>query len=546
MDKIATLKAKLKKTKGLWRIPILNELAKAYLPVDAVKSREYADKALALVVNTRKWNQKAMAYHNAAQANSKIGDYEQAAKLFDQAIQAAQNTSNIDFICQTFLDAGNNALLQINFSSAINYFHDALRIAESAGLQLAIYKATANIGMIYGRLGDFEKSLKYFHRALENARNVPAISLSHNYSNIGLVFTHLRNYEQALKYHHKAIEIQLKADPLSSFIGRYNNIGCTYIEMGELDKALEYFQKALRVAKKENSELDTANLLSNIGTIYVRQKQSQKAFKYLLKAEKLRRKIGDDLYLAITLSKIGDEYITIGEYKKAHRYLQEALQLAREVKASDQIKNIHDSFAQLYKAEGNYSKAFESLKKSQELMESIFSEKTQCAVSDFQARSQIEKLENENSLLKNKIKFQKLELSSMANSLYHKSEIISELRQNLGGDESQKKLINEKELNIEHIKDIFRAREDWLDFKNKFENTYPDFLSKLKKMYPALTKQELKICSLIKVNLTAPMIAQVLFLSRRNIENHRYRIRKKLRLSRGDDLFLFLDMLPLK
>lgn len=45
-----------------------------------------------------------------------------------------------------------------------------------------------------------------------------------------------------------------------------------------------------------------------------------------------------------------------------------------------------------------------------------------------------------------------------------------------------------------------------------------------------LTITEIKICSLIKTGLNTQEVANVLFLSKRTVENHRYHIQKKLDL----------------
>ena len=43
---------------------------------------------------------------------------------------------------------------------------------------------------------------------------------------------------------------------------------------------------------------------------------------------------------------------------------------------------------------------------------------------------------------------------------------------------------------------------DWEIFKGHYEMTYPTFLSNLVRLYPKLTKQELKLCALIKIGLS--------------------------------------------
>jgi DNA-binding CsgD family transcriptional regulator len=61
----------------------------------------------------------------------------------------------------------------------------------------------------------------------------------------------------------------------------------------------------------------------------------------------------------------------------------------------------------------------------------------------------------------------------------------------------------------------------------------------LLKICPQLTPMELKICSLLKLHLSTKQVAGLLHTSVRNIENHRYRIRKKLFLQTEEHLPTF-------
>ena len=49
------------------------------------------------------------------------------------------------------------------------------------------------------------------------------------------------------------------------------------------------------------------------------------------------------------------------------------------------------------------------------------------------------------------------------------------------------------------------------------------FLQNLTSAFPALTETERKICPLLRLNLETPDIAKLLFVSERNVENHRRR-----------------------
>ncbi len=67
-----------------------------------------------------------------------------------------------------------------------------------------------------------------------------------------------------------------------------------------------------------------------------------------------------------------------------------------------------------------------------------------------------------------------------------------------------------------------------------------EFVCKLKKEFPKLTSNDLRICSLLRQNLSTKEVAQNLAIGADSANKARYRIRKKLGLYRKDDLIQFI------
>ncbi|WP_462249216.1 ligand-binding sensor domain-containing protein [Ferruginibacter sp.] len=155
-----------------------------------------------------------------------------------------------------------------------------------------------------------------------------------------------------------------------------------------------------------------------------------------------------------------------------------------------------------------------------------------------QNEKEIIKLKNEN--LQTQIENKNSELATNAMSLVQKSELLSKIKDELivlknnseAGKESKefKKVISiiNKELEISN---------DWDQFAVHFDEVHTNFLTTLKKNYPALTSSELKLCAYLRLNLTSKEIAQLMNISIRGVETSRYRIRKKFDLSAENTLF---------
>jgi DNA-binding CsgD family transcriptional regulator len=69
------------------------------------------------------------------------------------------------------------------------------------------------------------------------------------------------------------------------------------------------------------------------------------------------------------------------------------------------------------------------------------------------------------------------------------------------------------------------------------------YSAQLARCYPTLTRRELQICSLIHLGFSTKEIAERIHTSIRNVEHHRYRIRKKLHLPSSVNLGTLLTAL---
>jgi tetratricopeptide (TPR) repeat protein len=107
-----------------------------------------------------------------------------------------------------------------------------------------------NMGDVYSRRGEHEKSILAFTRAIELKPNYAAA-----YFNIGQTYIAMKKYKEAIPFFEKALVI----DP--NLWQAYQNLGFIATAKFEYQKAIEYFNKALRINPAD------ATLLENIRTI---------------------------------------------------------------------------------------------------------------------------------------------------------------------------------------------------------------------------------------------------------------------------------------
>jgi DNA-binding CsgD family transcriptional regulator len=76
----------------------------------------------------------------------------------------------------------------------------------------------------------------------------------------------------------------------------------------------------------------------------------------------------------------------------------------------------------------------------------------------------------------------------------------------------------------------------WENFTQYFEAVHKDFAKLAMAKYPDITKNELRLMTLIKMNLSSKEIANILNISSDGVKKARQRLRKKMSLSPDDSL----------
>ena len=81
---------------------------------------------------------------------------------------------------------------------------------------------------------------------------------------------------------------------------------------------------------------------------------------------------------------------------------------------------------------------------------------------------------------------------------------------------------------------------DWENFIQSFDQVHSDFFKRLNEEFNALSPNDYKMCTYLRMNLTTKEIAALMNISIRSVETNRYRLRKKLGLHQDENLTQFL------
>ncbi|RUT78268.1 helix-turn-helix and ligand-binding sensor domain-containing protein [Ancylomarina longa] len=154
-----------------------------------------------------------------------------------------------------------------------------------------------------------------------------------------------------------------------------------------------------------------------------------------------------------------------------------------------------------------------------------------------QSESTIQQLKND--VLKKELENLQGKLSVSANALVEKDISINNIKSEL------EKVYHKLEGRLPHrdfdkllhvINKQLTPKKDRLAFEQHFAVSQSGFYDKMREEFPKLTPADLRLCSLLKMNMNSKEISKLLGITVRSVEVSRYRLRKKMGLKPEDNL----------
>jgi CHAT domain-containing protein/tetratricopeptide (TPR) repeat protein len=300
-------------------------------------------------------------------------DLDQALNLLNQVeekILPALGKEN-EFYAQYLNKRGMILYYQANFSEAIYFWHEALKIrGEVLGKEHKDYAASlTNLGVLYRAMGDYEKAEPLSLEASiirEKVFGNTHPDYAGSLINLGSLYLKMGNYEKAELFYMKGKQIfeeslDMKEHPY--YLNCLNNLGGVYVEMGDYERGELLLFEVLKIRKKMLGEEHPiyASSLLNLGLVYEIMGNYEKAKNLYLEAldieEKYIGKIHPDY--AQTLNRLGNVFGYLSDYTKSEALYLEALDLQEKFTGKEHpyYAGVLINLGILYNEIGNYEKA---------------------------------------------------------------------------------------------------------------------------------------------------------------------------------------------
>lgn len=461
--------------------------------------------------------------------------------LFQPSMEALYEAEHIfeDLEKPTLLAQVNNALGEVYYKiknpeealhrheAALDIYHqlkDAEGMAETKGF----------IGGMYEKMGSYPKALAH---QLEALRIFEKLSLEGQLGfvreNIGSIYEDLEEYDSAYANFYKAYLLNMSVGDSLRIIGNLNNLGDVLRKTRKPDEGLLFSRKAAEMSARLGYLYQQKSAVVDISKAYAELRDYENAYKFLEQS----RRLSDMVYSEESARQLGIQEAENKLYAKN----QQIIQLEQMREFDGVVKWLLICLLILMCVLGwvIFTRQKFKIQKNKELVqrhEEILQVKEQLIATEQQNLQLLEmKMDAEEKAHSKALTAQTLHVIDKNQML---EDIQLRLKNILEEDpKEQKKKIRNL---IKQIEFNFSHDTDWEDFKHSFEKVHQDFFKTIQQRTGGLTPAEMKLASLMRLNLNSKEIASSLGISMDSLRISRYRLRKKLNLEKGDSLQQFI------
>ena len=410
---------------------------------------------------------------------------------------------------------------QKNWEQSLEVFEEAISMCTAAGDNFGAMASKGNMAMALKSIGRLDEAYAIFPELLTSYQEQGYVEgQMFCYANMAVISEELGNYQRALEQAENAIVLSHKVGRKDSESDMLNTMAKCQMAMGNTTEALLLAEESRVLAFDGfyiEKQRDVEKTLSEIKSDLGRHEQALVHYKsYSALSDSILTTEKSEQILALQTL-----YDTAQTEADNARTQSENTNLKADAKVADLRQNalIIILAVVLILSAVILNREFSRRKKARELY-----------------ASELRLAQSEQDRLHDQLGYKNRELAAQALHLAQKNEMLQQIQEDLKTAQSKEEG-NEaigglmRKLNVEK-----QLENNWDQFLQTFTQTNGSFFNALTQRYGKLSKNELRLAALLKMNLGSKEIAHILNISDEGVKKARYRLRKKLELESSESL----------
>lgn len=503
---------------------------------------------------------RAACYRNLAAMGEKQHEPDSSLFYLDKCFEVLAMHPDTTVLGDAYLSQGYAYDTKGYFELSLQSYYKALDIFGKIGSRNRRGYTAQNIGItleIIGRDDEaielLEESLVYFYDA-ENLRTA-----SKSLNAIAYILRRTGKHQESILKHRESIALAKKTKRPDVLMNNYISMAKNYLKLKMPDSTNLYLGLADQKAKEINRKSKIGEIIRLRAELSLQQNKVSEAREFVTAAEAFivpRSSPTSEADQYYDMSKL---YNAIGQYQPAYVMLKKGDRMMDSVFTQNKIKQVEELHIIHQTKEKdaeivilNKNVEINNIKTKALLgglglvgvssLSVIFglAQKRRKDQLAFQAKQELEIAKRK--IAERELEFKQKELVAKALQLARKNEFLHKLESEVVSLQSTVDYtINQTSSRISRmIQHDSDNDSEWEQFSKEFSSLHQDLLDRLTDRFGRFTTSEIRLFSLMKMNLSSKDIANILRISEGGIKKARYRLRKKMNLESDVNLQSFI------
>ncbi|MPR33714.1 tetratricopeptide repeat protein [Salmonirosea aquatica] len=541
-------------------------------------------------MNAAKWLAEVYYYKN---------NMDSAMKYDDLALSLSRQENDLPEIGNTLVAKAQKIAEVGRKEEALNLFREARSIMEARKDTSSLIDLLLRVGFINNLLDRTDAAMAVLTKAskFSIARN-DLLSHAHALDYMAIVQKKIGNFDKAIALDEEALPLFRESKDAYALVSVLNNLGVLYKDTKQYRKALAMYQEAETVAEPLESNRISAILADNKGILLNLMRRYPEAEAELRRSIDLATQVSYMESLADARINLARSLHKQGRSAEARQQIVHGLDLARQIKALEKQKEGHFIAREIFAEQGDLATAlfhadallvvkdsiytlektkqinqlqtqYETAKKDAEIeilnknaeldrnrrialvvilvllaltaaawIYSLAVKRKKLLAENALVRQQRMNAEQERLHVEQELEFKHKELTTKVLQLARKNEFLNSLEEQVAVlKNSMEDTVRQTSRRIIRlIKSDIAEDKQWEQFGEEFRSLHKGYMEALTEKHGNLTTNEIRLISLLMMNLSSKDIAATLRISNESILTARYRLRKKLGLDTEQDL----------
>ncbi|WP_204346156.1 tetratricopeptide repeat protein [Psychroserpens algicola] len=477
-------------------------------------------------------------------------DYDRIQSIYDEIEPIALSHKDTALIAIVLSGKADIALHKGHRNIAIELTKNTINLREAQNDSLRIPQEYFKIGKIYQELFDFKESITNFDEGIAIADASNNFRIKAELLRIkGTSLIKLKQFDNAEKSLLEALDLSKTTNLKTSELQTLIILGLLEVDRDDLEKAEHYVNLAKSMMNPVNAYSVDYNYNLIRGQIELGNKQYQKALTHFENCVELAEKKGALVNLSFSKKFKSLALEKQGDYKRALALYKESSD-AKDTLTSQMRTSLSIEQKIIYETEKKEKEILLQKKDLEILQQKEATSKLRnnaltiiiiglliiFGLLFYAIKQKMKKNKILRENLDKDLEYKTKELTTHALHLAKKNEVLNDLKQKAKVLKADADADPGYQMLIQTINFDLQDDNNWENFSQYFEQVHKDFNAKAQEQFPNITKNDLRLMALLKMNLSSKEIANILNISSDGIKKARQRLRRKMGIDSNQSL----------